>query len=39
VVGFEILDASQQTEKLLTMEYAIAEPASAVREKPAKYGS
>jgi len=38
VVGFEILDASQHTEKPMTMEYAIAESATLVREKPGKYG-
>jgi uncharacterized protein YuzE len=39
VVGFEVLDASERMEKPMTMEYAIAEPTMAVREKPAKeYG-
>ena len=36
VVGFEILDASERMEKPMTMEYAIAEPVTVVREKPAK---
>jgi len=36
VVGFEILDASAQMEKPMTMEYAIAEPQGIVREKPDK---
>lgn len=38
VVGFEILDASKHMENPMTMEYAIAESATAVREKPGKYG-
>jgi uncharacterized protein YuzE len=38
VVGFEILDASKHMEKPMTMEYAIAEPATVVSEKPGKYG-
>jgi uncharacterized protein YuzE len=38
VVGFEILDASTHTENPMVMEYAIAEPAPAVREKPGEYG-
>lgn len=42
VVGFEILDASEHTEKPMAMEYAIAEPTTAVpavREKPGRrYG-
>jgi len=39
VVGFEILDASEHMEKPMTMEYAIAESAPVVREKPGKkYG-
>ena len=38
VVGFEILDASEHMEKPMTMEYAVAEPAMVVREKPTKYG-
>jgi uncharacterized protein YuzE len=39
IVGFEVLDASEHMEKPMTMEYAIAEPAMAVRERPArKYG-
>ena len=38
VVGFEILDASAHMEKPMTMEYAVAEPALVVREKPTKYG-
>ncbi|MEI6082885.1 MAG: DUF2283 domain-containing protein [Verrucomicrobiota bacterium] len=37
VVGFEILDASEHMEKPMTMEYAVAEPAAVVRERPAKY--
>jgi uncharacterized protein YuzE len=38
VVGFEILDASERMEKPMTMEYAVAEPANTVREKPGQYG-
>ncbi len=36
VVGFEILDASLHMEKPMTLEYAVAETASTVREKSAK---
>jgi uncharacterized protein YuzE len=39
VVGMEILDASERMENPKVMEYAIAESASVVREKPGKkYG-
>jgi uncharacterized protein YuzE len=39
VVGFEILDASRHMENPMAMDYAIAESAAVVREKPGKkYG-
>jgi len=39
VVGMEILDASERMENPKVMEYAIAESATTVREKPSKkYG-
>ncbi len=40
VVGMEILDASERMENPRAMDYAIAESASAVRERPTKkYGA
>jgi uncharacterized protein YuzE len=40
VVGLEILDASERMENPRAMDYAIAESASVVREKPVKkYGA
>jgi uncharacterized protein YuzE len=39
VVGVEIQDASRYTEKPMTLEYAVAEPAGDVRERPGKYST
>ena len=39
VVGIEVLDASERMENPRAMDFAIAEPAGMVREKPPKpYG-